>query len=1153
MAKNKFLIVIITSLVQSLMLSFVMAAAATNITTDQHALLALKDHITHDPTNILAKNWSTSTSICTWIGVTCGLRHHRVITLNISYFGLAGTIPPQLGNMSFLRVLAIKNNSFFGSLPDELAQLRRLKHGEIPHELGNLTKLVVLSLLNNSLTGPIPSTVFNLSSLEIMDFSGNSLKGDLPRENMCKYLPALRELVMSGNLLTGRIPNNLWQCTNLRLVTLAQNRFEGSIPRDIGNLTLINKLSLGDNNLIGEIPEELGNLANLESITLKNNTLTGPIPSGFFNHSSLRIMDFTENSLTGNLPPAMCRYLPALRVLEMSENQFTGRIPNKLWQCTNLQIVSLSFNQFQGSIPRDIGNLTKLTLLFLGSNNLSGSIPPEIGNLRNLVVLSLQNNSLTGLIPSVIFNISRIEVIGLYMNRLSGHLPSSIGLRLPNLIELYLWGNELSGIIPNFISNASQLIRLELAGNSFSGPVPTILGELRNLQRLNIGWNQLTKQPSTQELTFLSSLTNCKHLTRLVLSDNPLDGTFPTSIGNLSAIQTFSANDCKIKGTIPQGIGSLSHLTILGLKNNELTGSILTEIGEMRQLQVLNLDANRLLGSIPSEICNLWNLGELHLGDNKFSGPVPACLSSMTSLRILHLNSNNLTSKIPSSLWSLKDIVDLNLSNNSLIGNLPLDIGSLREVTHIDLAWNELSGEIPSSIGNIQTLINFSIAHNKLKGRIPESFGGVVSLELLDLSSNNLSGPIPRSLEKLRYLKYMNVSFNRLDGEIPTGGAFANFSAESFMGNGQLCGTRRLQVLPCNTGTNRQSKTTKLVLLICILFAIASAIIVLAVTIQWFKSQKRTANSLDRDVSILATWRRIPYDELYRATNGFDESNLLGIGGFGSVYKGKLSDGKDIAIKVFNLQVERALKSFDDECEVMSKICHRNLIKIISCCSNFDFKALILEYMPNGSLEKWLYSHNYFLDILQRMNIMIDVASALEYLHHDYGTPIVHSDIKPSNVMLDEDMVAHVGDFGIAKLLGEEDSMTQTHTLATIGYMAPEYGSEGIVSVKGDVYSFGILLMETFTRKKPTDNMFEGGMSLKCWVQKVLPQSVNEVADANLLGEKNFSSTKNCISSILELAMDCSEDLPERRLEIINVLRSLVDIRTRFQKSVAPK
>ncbi|KAK1557735.1 hypothetical protein Q3G72_030668 [Acer saccharum] len=219
----------------------------------------------------------------------------------------------------------------------------------------------------------------------------------------------------------------------------------------------------------------------------------------------------------------------------------------------------------------------------------------------------------------------------------------------------------------------------------------------------------------------------------------------------------------------------------------------------MRRLQVLKLQGNRLQGSIPSEICNLRNLVDLYLSDNKFYGSVPACLGDITSLRVLHLNSNNLTSTIPSSLWNLKDIVDLNLSYNSLIGKLPLDIGNLRAVSYIDLAWNELSGEIPSSFGNLQTLINFSIAHNKLKGHIPESFGNLISLELLELSSNNLLGAIPKSLEKLRYLKYFNMSFNRLDGEVPTGGAFANFSAGSFIGNGQLCGAPRLQVPPCKT------------------------------------------------------------------------------------------------------------------------------------------------------------------------------------------------------------------------------------------------------------------------------------------------------------------------------------------------------------------
>ncbi|KAL2538609.1 putative LRR receptor-like serine/threonine-protein kinase [Forsythia ovata] len=144
--------------------------------------------------------------------------------------------------------------------------------------------------------------------------------------------------------------------------------------------------------------------------------------------------------------------------------------------------------------------------------------------------------------------------------------------------------------------------------------------------------------------------------------------------------------------------------------------------------------------------------------------------------------------------------------------------------------------------------------------------------------------------------------------------------------------------------------------------------------------------------------------------------------------------------------------------EILSTICHRKLVRIIGCCSNTEFKALILEYMPNGSLERWLYSHNYFLDMLKRLDIAIDVALALEYLHHGLTFTVLHCDLKPSNVLLDQYMVGHVGDFGIAKLFDQGESISQAKTLATIGYMASEYGTEGIVSTSGDVYSYGVML-----------------------------------------------------------------------------------------------
>ncbi|MBA0822916.1 hypothetical protein Goarm_019680, partial [Gossypium armourianum] len=197
----------------------------------------------------------------------------------------------------------------------------------------------------------------------------------------------------------------------------------------------------------------------------------------------------------------------------------------------------------------------------------------------------------------------------------------------------------------------------------------------------------------------------------------------------------------------------------------------------------------------------------------------------------------------------------------------------------------------------------------------------------------------------------------------------------------------------------------------------------------------KTELPIQENLPPLPEWRRISYHDLAQATDGFSESNLLGVGSFGSVYKGTLSTGKTIAVKVFHVNQDRAFKSFDIECEVLRNIRHRNLVKIISSCSNVEFKALVLEFMSNGSLEKWLYSHDHFLNVLQRLNIVIDIALALEYLHHGHTLPVVHCDIKPNNILLDTDMIAHLGDFGIAKLLGEEDSTIQTKTLATIGYI----------------------------------------------------------------------------------------------------------------------
>ncbi|PHU19212.1 hypothetical protein BC332_10363 [Capsicum chinense] len=427
---------------------------------------------------------------------------------------------------------------------------------------------------------------------------------------------------------------------------------------------------------------------------------------------------------------------------------------------------------------------------------------------------------------------------------------------------------------------------------------------------------------------------------------------------------------------------------------------------------------------------------------------------------------------------------EIHLGSNKLSTNIPRRLGNLHGLVVLDLSSNSMVGSLPPEIGNLKATTLIDLSMNQFSKRIPREIGVLQNLENLSLRHNKLQGAIPDSISTMVGLEFLDLSHNNISRIIRKS-------------------LEKLQNLKCRKGKRAPPQTDAL-----------SAI----------------------------TRERISYYELIQATDALSESNLIGSGSFGSVYKGVLRSGTAIAVEVFNLLLDAAFKSFDTECEVLHSLRHRNLIKVITSCSNLNFKALVLEYMPNGSLEKYLYSQNYFLDIKQRLSIMIDVACALEYLHHGCTSALIHCDLKPSNVLLDEDMVAHLNNFGISKLIGEDESDLYTKTLATSGYIAPEYGLDGFISTKCDVYSYGIMLLETFTRRRP--NEFEGDISLKQWVSYSLQEAVMDVIDANLVTPtgKGLQKELDVVASIMNVALYCCAESPARWTNMKDVVGILQKI-----------
>ncbi|KDP37890.1 hypothetical protein JCGZ_05772 [Jatropha curcas] len=924
---------------------------------------------------------------------------------------------------------------------------------------------------------------------------------------------------ISCNPVTGRVSHVLLD--NLSL--------SGKLSKGLQKLQHLEVLSLSYNNFSGEIITDFPVIPTLENLNLSHNSLSGQLPLSVM--TSIKFLDLSYNSLSGPLPDNLFQNCLSLRYLSLASNSLQGPLPSTLSKCSLLNTLNLSNNHFSGNpdFSTGIWSLNRLRTLDLSENEFSGSVPEGISALHNMKVLQLEGN------------------------QFSGPLPIDIGL----CIHLY---------------------KLDFSDNLFTGPLPESLRQLTSLSYINLSNNMLSSD-------FPQWIGDLSKLVYIDFSSNSLTGSLPLSISEIKALTYLSLSNNKLSGNIPISIVYCSMLSVIRLKGNSFNGTIPEGLFDLG-LEVVDFSDNQLVGSIPAGSRRFYEeIRTLDLSRNNLTGNVTAEMGLSSNLRYLNLSWNNLQSRMPAEVGYFQNLMVLDLRNSAIFGSIPADICESGRLSILQLDGNSLGGSIPEEIGNCSSLYLLSLSHNNLSGPIPKSISKLSKLKILKLEFNELSGEIPLELGKLENLLAVNISYNNLIGRLPSEGIFPSLDQSALQGNLGICSPllkgpckmnvpKPLVLNPYAYGNNRPRNVSsdydsisshhRMLLSTSAIIAISAAVFivfgVIVISLLNISAKKRLAfvdhalesifSSSSRSASpatgklILFDSRSSSPDFINNPESLLNKASEIGEGVFGTVYKVSLGGSQERMVAIKKLVTSNIIQyceDFDREVRILGKAKHPNLISLKGYYWTPQFQLLVSEFANNGSLQAKLHATPP-LSWANRFKIVLGTAKGLAYLHHSFRPPIIHYNIKPSNILLDDNCNPKISDFGLARLLTKLDKHVMSNRFqSALGYVAPELACQSLrVNEKCDVYGFGIMILEVVTGRRPIEYGEDNVVILNDHVRVLLEQGNSlDCVDPNM-----GDYPEDEVLPVLKLALVCTSQIPSSRPSMAEVVQILQVIKT---------